>query len=193
MRFDDRFDAEVRETLVTVGLARDVGDFTLGLQLGAIVEGELHTSGAGADYAILPGFLAGLAGEWHALQAPRDPVSLSLALQLAVAVSRVRAASGDTAPWVALDARLSLTVSRTFWDVLTPYAAVRALGGPILWSNRPASSPEGGGERDAIGSDPRHVQLAVGLGISPHPAFGLHIEWDYFGERGVFGGASVSF
>jgi hypothetical protein len=105
----------------------------------------------------------------------------------------VRDGAGDTAPWVALDARLSLTVSRTLWDVVTPYAAVRALGGPILWSNRPAASPEAGGARDVVGSDPRHVQLAVGVGVTPHPAFGFHLEWDYFGERGVFGGASASF
>ena len=142
---------------------------------------------------IAPGFLAGISGEWHALRAPRHPISLSLGLQFAVAASRVKDATGDSAPWLALDARLSLTVSRTLWDVVTPYAAVRGLGGPILWSNRPASSPEAGGASDVVGSDPRHVQLAVGLGVAPHPAFALHIEWDYFGERGVFGGASASF
>lgn len=184
----------MREVLISAGLARDVGDFTFGMQLGAIVEGELHTRGTGsADYAITPGFLVGLAGEWHALRAPRDPITLSLGLQLAVASARVKDASGDTAPWVAFDARLSLTVSRTFWEVLTPYAAVRALGGPILWSNRPATSSEAGGARDVVGSDPRHVQLALGLGVAPHPAFALHIEWDYFGERGLFGGVSASF
>ena len=194
LRFDDRFDADVREVLISAGLARDVGDFTIGIQLGAILDGELHTAGAGgADYAITPGFLVGLAGEWHALRAPRAPITLSLGLQLAVASARVKDAFGDTAPWVALDARLSLTVSRTFWEVLTPYAAVRALGGPILWSNRSANSPEVGGAKDVVGSDPRHVQLALGLGVAPHPAFALHLEWDYFGEHGLFGGVSASF
>lgn len=33
----------------------------------------------------------------------------------------------------AFDIRVGLTVGKTFWNVLSPYAAVRAFGGPVIW------------------------------------------------------------
>lgn len=190
LRFEDDFNGGLHEVLVTAGLARDFGNLTLGLQLGAMVDGTLTTQGT--TYDLAPGFLGGLGLTWRAFEAPRDPLSLTFGLQLAVSTSALRdAARSDDrrSQWVALDARVSVMASRTFADVLTPYVAARAFGGPVFWSNRRGAQ----GPSDVLGTDRAHVQFGLGLGVTPHPALSLHIEWDFFGERGVFGGIGTSF
>src|SRR5690606_16412054 len=99
---------------------------------------------------------------WSLLRAPEAPISLSVALALGVSASSTTARDdGTETDWLALDFRVALTASRTFGDVVTPYVSVRAFGGPVFWRID--------GE-DVAGSDPRHVQGAVGVSLSAqHP------------------------
>jgi hypothetical protein len=84
----------------------------------------------------------------------------------------------------AFDVRAGLTVGKTFWSVLSPYASLRAYGGPVIWTYK---------GKTVVGSDDYHVQGAFGV------AAALPEGWDAFaegapgGERGVTVGIGRSF
>jgi hypothetical protein len=93
-------------------------------------------------------------------------------------------ADAEPVPLFAADARLGLIVGKTFFDVLTPYAGVRFFGGPVLWRFH--------GE-DVLGSDTRHIQVALGLSSALPSGFDLFAEVAPFGERAATVGGGVSF
>lgn len=84
----------------------------------------------------------------------------------------------------AFDIRLGLTVGKTFWNVLSPYAAVRAFGGPVIWNI------DG---QTRTGTDLRHFQIALGMVSSLPRGFDLFAEAAPGGERTVTIGGGVSF
>lgn len=84
----------------------------------------------------------------------------------------------------AFDIRLGLTVGKTFWNVLSPYAAVRAFGGPVLWNID--------GET-RTGTDLRHFQIAVGMVTALPRGFDLFAEVAPGAERAVTLGGGVGF
>jgi hypothetical protein len=84
----------------------------------------------------------------------------------------------------AIDLRLGLTVGKTFWNVLRPYAAVRAFGGPVIWKIN---------SETRNGTDRRHFQLAAGLSSSLPRGVDLYAEIAPLGERAVTLGGGVAF
>lgn len=84
----------------------------------------------------------------------------------------------------AFDIRAGLTVGKTFWNVLSPYAAVRAFGGPVIWNID-------GQIRG--GTDRFHFQVAAGLVTSLPRGVDLYAEVAPGGERAVTLGGGVSF
>jgi hypothetical protein len=68
--------------------------------------------------------------------------------------------------------------------VLSPYAAARAFGWPILWHT--------GGET-RLGTDRYHFQIAAGAVVSLPAAVDVFAEIVPLGERAVTLGAGVSF
>lgn len=84
-----------------------------------------------------------------------------------------------------LDFRVGAVAGYTFWEVWSPYLALRAFGGPILW--------EHDGE-NVRGSDRYHTQVAIGSSIfAGDSGLVLHVDWSPFLERSFSAGAGWAF
>jgi hypothetical protein len=84
----------------------------------------------------------------------------------------------------AFDVRVGLTVGKTFFDTLSPYATLRAFGGPILWGY------EG---KTVLAGDLYHVQFGGGLVTALPRGFDVFVEGIPLGERAVVLGAGKGF
>lgn len=82
------------------------------------------------------------------------------------------------------DIRAGLTVGKTFWDTLSPYAVLRAFGGPVIWSY------EG---KSVLAGDRYHVQLGAGLVTSLPRRFDVFVEGVPLGERALTLGVGKTF
>jgi hypothetical protein len=96
----------------------------------------------------------------------------------------VTRASPATSSLYAIDLRAGLTVGKTFFDVLSPYAVLRAFGGPVLWSYA--------GQRVTAG-DRYHVQLGAGLLTALPRGFDIFVEGVPLGERALTLGLGRAF
>jgi hypothetical protein len=93
-------------------------------------------------------------------------------------------ATPRTATLYALDVRAALTVGKTFWRALSPYATVRAFGGPVFWNHA---------NKSVLAGDQYHVQLGLGMVSSLPRGFDLFAEVVPLGERAATFGAGKSF
>jgi hypothetical protein len=84
----------------------------------------------------------------------------------------------------AFDIRAGLTVGKTFWDTLSPYAVLRAFGGPVVWTLD---------KKTVVMGDNYHVQLGVGVVTLLPRAFDVFVEGVPLGERALTFGAGKSF
>jgi len=76
----------------------------------------------------------------------------------------------------AFDARVGITIGKTFWNTLSPYAVARAFGGPVLWSLDGKS---------VLAGDLYHVQLGAGVVTALPRGFDVFVEGVPLGERAV--------
>jgi len=161
---------------------------TLSFGVGAGLGGLLVTSGD--RYAISPGWLFTVSYARQLLDGRGALPFLLFGVSGggSGASTRSMPMAGRTPPssgfLYAFDIRLGLTVGKTFWEVLSPYAAVRAFGGPVLWKLA--------GETQ-LGTDQRHFQIAAGLVSSLPRGFDLYAELAPLGERAVTIGGGVGF
>jgi hypothetical protein len=81
-----------------------------------------------------------------------------------------------TSSLYAFDVRAGLVVGKTFWRTLSPYAAVRGFGGPVLWDY---------GGTSVMGSDRYHFQVGGGLVTALTHGFDVFVEGIPLGERAV--------
>jgi hypothetical protein len=158
---------------------------TLSFGAGAGTGGSL--SARGTRYSIQPGWLA--TGSYARRLVDGEGslpfVILGLSFGASGASTRLSSApAGESAPLYAFDFRAGLTVGKTFLDVLSPYAAARLFGGPVLWKL---------GGSAAGGTDVNHYQLAIGLVASLPRGFDAFVEGAPLGERAVTVGAGFSF
>jgi len=161
---------------------------TLSLGGGAGVGGLLVLNGA--RHEISPGWLLTGAYSYRILDgrgaAPFLLIGLSFGGSGASTREVVPKRTMDPSPvsLYAFDIRAGLTVGKTFWKVLSPYAAIRAFGGPVLWNidGQPRS-----------GTDQRHFQVAAGLVTSLPRGVDLYAEVAPGGERAVTLGGGVGF
>lgn len=89
-----------------------------------------------------------------------------------------------TQAFYAFDVRASVTVGKTFWNTLSPYAVGRAFGGPVLWSYDGKS---------LVGTDQYHFQVGAGLVTALAQGFDVFVEGVPLGERAVTLGAGKTF
>jgi hypothetical protein len=94
------------------------------------------------------------------------------------------AMSSSSVSLYAFDVRVGLTVGKTFWNAISPYAAVRAFGGPVFWNI------DG---QTRSGTDRLHFQVAAGMVSSLPGGVDLFAEGSPGGERAVTIGGGVSF
>jgi hypothetical protein len=90
----------------------------------------------------------------------------------------------ETSSLYALDVRIALTVGKTFFRTISPYASVRAFGGPVFWKYR------GDG---VVGGDTRHYQIAVGMAVALPRGFDVFVDGSPLGEQAISLGAGKSF
>jgi hypothetical protein len=91
---------------------------------------------------------------------------------------------GASTELYAIDLRGGVTVGKTFFRTLSPYAGARLYGGPIIW--RYAGSTR-------TGTDLGHFQIAAGLVASLPKGFDAFGEVAPVFERGVTVGFGKSF
>lgn len=92
--------------------------------------------------------------------------------------------AGASASLYAIDFRGSITVGKTFFRTISPYASVRAFGGPVFWSYRGATR---------LGSDTRHYQLSLGMTAALPRGFDVFVDGSPLGEQAIALGAGKSF
>lgn len=162
-------------------------DMTVGGGAGAGL-GGLFSVGL-ERHKVLPGWL--VSGTWSRRlldgTGRRPFLLVGLALAASGATTRRELADGTYAPTAnlyAFDVRASLTVGKTFFDVLSPYASARAFGGPVLWSYQ---------NRTVVGGDKYHFQIAVGLVTALPRGFDVFVDGSPGGERALTIGAGKTF
>ncbi len=93
-------------------------------------------------------------------------------------------ASPETASLYAFDVRAGVTVGKTFWSTISPYAAARVFGGPVFWSYAGQS---------VLAGDIYHFQVGLGMVTALPRGFDLFAEVVPLGERAVTLGGGKSF
>jgi hypothetical protein len=187
------FDGETDADLVRTSIVASTDVFlrealTLQIAAGAVLGGELDVE-RGPERSIGPGWVLSSGVTWRLLDGVDGPAPWLL-LSLGVSATGTRTVADPPAAaaplrgdWLSLDARLGVTVGKTFGEIVSPYAAARVFGGPVLWSE---------GDDDRVGSDRYHVQLAAGgsLRLGPVDVFA---EGAPLGERGVSAGVGIAY
>jgi len=158
---------------------------TLSFGAGAGLGGSL--TARGAHHTIAPGWLATAAYARRLVDGAGSLpfVILGFSFGASGASSRLSSDPGaESALLYAFDFRAGLTVGKTFFDVLSPYAAVRLFGGPVIWELDGSA---------ALGTDVNHYQLAAGLVTALPRGFDVFVEGAPLGERSLALGCGFSF
>jgi len=206
IRFTDGYEPRLHQKAAAVSLARFLErGWTLRLTAGAIVDGEMDGDGEHHEY-VIPGAFAVVQANKRFIDEKGAVPFLMGTFAFSFSWGRTRQTEppylqGDPSIYagdptlvparaplvdiVSLDFRIGAVVGYTFWDVWSPYLAVRAFGGPILW--------EHDGER-TLGTDRYHAQAAIGSSIFlGDSGLALFVDWSPFLERSFSAGAGWSF
>src|SRR5262249_42790802 len=150
--------------------------------------GGVITTDRDARYRIAPGWLVSFSYARRLLEgrgrAPFLLIGISGAASGAGTSPERPRAKITSGALYALDVRAGRTVGKTFWNTLSPYAAVRAFGGPVFWGYKGAT---------AFGTDKYHYQLALGMVAALPSRFDVYAEVAPLGERAVVIGAGRQF
>jgi hypothetical protein len=88
----------------------------------------------------------------------------------------IGASPPSTSSLYAIDVRAGLLLGKTFWKTLSPYAALRGFGGPVLWEYAGSS---------VTGTDRYHYQVGGGLVTALPRGFDMFVEGVPLGERAI--------
>lgn len=184
------FNGEVRAAMVRTAVSvsfdyRLNATTTLSFGAGAGRGGSLEAGGS--HYAIAPGWLATASYARRLVDGSGSLPFVILGLSFGASGASTRPSAtpeAESALLYAFDFRGGLTVGKTFFKILSPYAAARLFGGPVLWRFR--------GEI-ALGTDVNHYQLAAGLVTALPRGVDVFVEGAPLGERSVSLGGGVSF
>jgi hypothetical protein len=175
--FDDARDGDgtaelYHRSLTAMVEARVSRRWAVAMSLGALGPGRLDIewpSDSAAptfeSYSLTPGFLGSLSGSYVALVETPDKPFVLVGLTLGVGTHGAEPRDGSEAlGFAAVDARASVTVGKTFAEVLRPYVSARAFGGPIFLGPT------------ARGTDRYHLQGALGLSVALPRGFDVFAE-----------------
>ncbi len=184
LTFGDGLNALLERRAVSAGVDLRLKETsTLSFRAGAGLSGRLSLDGDAYD--VLPGWL--VAASYSRRLLDGRGAGPFLLFSVSAAASGARTSSlrrrEDTGLY-AVDLRAGVSVGKTFWEVLSPYAAFRLFGGPVFW------------ERDGkalLGTDRYHVQAALGMMSSLPGGFDLYAEVAPLGERAATVGVGYSF
>ena len=159
----------------------------VGAGLGGVISVIPQAGAAPQRFLILPGWEVTLAYSRRLLDGRGKSPFVVLGISGGASGARTEpdgVASAQTSSLYAFDIRAGLIVGKTFWNTLSPYAAVRAFGGPVIWSF---------GGNSEFGSDLYHFQLGGGLVTALARGFDVFVEGVPLGERAVTLGAGKTF
>ncbi|MCA9696603.1 MAG: hypothetical protein KC431_03675 [Myxococcales bacterium] len=155
----------------------------LGAAVGTLAGGELY--GAGDHWQLRPGVLWSFTVARRFLgNRPAVPFLLVAGIFSGSSASTVRDADGQRVGLHAFDAKADLSVGWTLGDAWSPYLAVRAFGGPVLWK------PD---DQARLGSDLYHVSLAAGFNLNIANRTSVYFDGAFLGMRGMSAGLAVRF
>jgi hypothetical protein len=164
-----------RYAVVATGVYAPTRRFSLQASAGVGFAGELRMNDVSYEFSTGPTMAAGVV---YTLVEGRPFVAVSGVLSAAFATTR--AAGEPSESYSALDLRIGLIAGTVLFDVLVPYAVVRAFGGPVFWQGH-------------TGTDVHHYQLGAGLTLRPVEWLSISLEGVPLGEQALSAGASVAF
>jgi hypothetical protein len=182
LNFSDGIRADETRVAVLASFAYDpTRRVTLTAGLGAGLGGSLEMPAGRYVFAPGPAALTGVS--WRVIDG-KPFLSLSADLMFLAATTELSGSSGGATGYVALDLRVGAAFGTTLFDVLTPYALVRAFGGPVFWHYQGAA---------VTGTDVSHYQVGAGIALAIARRVDVFVEGVPLGERAVAGGAAVAF
>ena len=168
--FSDGTKPLLEQLAVSVSLEYRVSDrITLAGAAGAMIRGSL------GGVATTPGGVGSLS--LSSLLLEQGTYAPFLQFSGSIALSAMSVAD---AHYVAIDVRAGLAAGWTFFERLTPYAVVRAFGGPVFYGS-------------ALGTDAYHVQLGAGVVLGLPWGLDLSAKVIPLGEQRVTAGLGGSF
>ncbi len=177
--------AETRGSVIASLAYQPTRRLTFQLAAGSTVGG--HIDSPAGVYDFLPGLTVAIGASYRLIQGTRPFVILTANLSVSDAetqLSGAYAASNSEVRYDAADLRGGVLVGTTLWRLLSPYAVVRAFGGPVYWSLQ--------GE-DVIGTDAHHYQVGAGLTVVVVHRLDVFVEAIPLGERSLAAGAAFAF
>ena len=153
------------------------------LDAGSTVGGHLDTAAGVYDFSTGPTVATG--ASYRLIQGVRPFVILTANLSFSHAETQLSgerdAASSPMVGYNAFDLRAGALVGTTLWRLLSPYAVVRAFGGPVYWQYQGAN---------VTGTDAHHYQVGAGLTLVVVHRVDLFVEAIPLGERSLAAGAA---
>ena len=150
---------------------------------GSTVGGTLTTPAGRYDFA--PGPTGAVGASYRLVKGIKPFVLLTANLSFSATTTQLAAdPAGAKVSYDAFDLRGGGLVGTTLWGLLSPYAVVRAFGGPIYWQYQGAS---------VTGTDAHHYQVGAGLTLIVAGRIDAFVEGVPLGERSLAGGGAFAF
>jgi hypothetical protein len=183
IRFDSVRPDEMRHGAVVTLENSPFRDLSIQIGAGAILGGSLTVPGA--KFQIDPGALLVVGGSYRFIDAKgaRPFILTTLGMTMSASQTTQEGASSTQALYDAFDMRLGGVVGWNIARLISPYAVVRAFGGPVYWTYQNQST---------TGTDVHHFQIGAGAGIALGKHFDLFVEGVPLGEIGVSAGLGAS-
>jgi hypothetical protein len=164
-----------RYAVVATGVYAPTRRLALQASAGVGFGGELRMNDVSYEFSAGPTAAAGVV---YTLLEGRPFVALSGVFSAAFAQTRAAGEPADS--YTALDLRIGLIAGTVLFDVLVPYAVVRAFGGPVFWQGH-------------TGTDVHHYQLGAGLTVRPLEFWSISLEGVPLGEQALSAGSAIAF
>ncbi len=170
---------------------------SISLAAGALVTGALSADSDGKPSeftlphgrrAMGPGPIASVGASFRVVDEKRVIPYVVISTSVAGLGTETRATNvddtkkGGRGSYDAFDFRVGVTVGKTFANLVSPYLALRAFGGPVFFADQGKTS---------VGTDIYHVQPAVGLALILPAHLDAFLEAAPYFERGFNGGIGV--
>jgi hypothetical protein len=169
---------------VTASLAyQPTPRLTWQLAAGSTVGGHVTTPTGTYDFS--PGPTGAVGASYRLVRGTKPFVLLTANLSFSATTTQLAGnAMNPKVSYDAFDLRAGGLVGTTLFGVLSPYAVVRAFGGPIYWKYQGTS---------VTGTDAHHYQVGAGLTLVIAGRVDAFVEGVPLGERSLAAGAAFAF